>query len=99
MSDADITGRGLIVRNVVTSWLSQLVFIFFGFVLPRMIDESIGQVALGVWDFGWAIVHYLSLTMLGIGSSVNRYVARYRAAADWHSMSSSMSSVIAVSSP
>lgn len=96
MSDADHTGRGQMVRNVVTSWLSQLVFIVFGFVMPRMIDESIGQTALGVWDFGWAIVHYLSLTMLGIGSSVNRFVARYRATADWHSMSSSMSSVIAI---
>lgn len=96
MPDVDYTGRDSMVRNVVTSWLSQLIFIVFGFVMPRMIDESIGQTALGVWDFAWTIVSYFSIAMLGIGSSVNRFVARYRAAADWHSMSSSMSSVIAI---
>lgn len=96
MSDQDRTGRAQMRKNVLASWASYVVFIVFGFVMPRAIDESIGQVALGVWDFAWSVVHYLSLSMIGIGSSVNRYVARYRAKNDTISLSRSVSSVNAI---
>ena len=76
---ADVTGQDRLSRNVLTSWLSHTIFIAFGFVMPRMIHETLGQEQLGIWDFGWSIVSYLSMAMMGIGSSVNRYVARYQA--------------------
>ena len=50
--------------------------------MPRMIDRHQGQELLGVWDFAWSLVAYFSLVPAGIGSSVNRYVARYRASSD-----------------
>jgi O-antigen/teichoic acid export membrane protein len=96
MPKTDSTGRKQLSRNVLTSWLSHSVFIVFGFVMPRMIDHTLGQEALGVWDFGWAVVSYLSVTMVGIGSSVNRYVANYRAAGETDNLSRTMSSVVAV---
>lgn len=96
MPDKDQSGREQLGRNILTSWISQFVFIVFGFIMPRAIDESIGQVSLGIWDFGWAIVSYLNLAMIGIGSSVNRHVARYRASRDFQSLSSTISSVTAV---
>lgn len=96
MPENDQSGREQIGRNVVTSWVSHFVFIIFGFVMPRAIDESVGQVGLGIWDFGWAIVSYLNLAMIGIGSSVNRHVARYRASGDVQSLSSTISSVTAI---
>ncbi|MDJ0793289.1 MAG: lipopolysaccharide biosynthesis protein [Woeseiaceae bacterium] len=96
MSDIDKSGTRQLGRNVATSWLSHIVFIVLGFLMPRIIDNSLGQVALGVWDFGWTIVNYLSLAMVGIGSSINRYVARYRAANDVEKLSSTVSSVVAV---
>ena len=75
----DLTGRDRFMRNVVASWAGHLVFIVAGFIMPHQIDRAIGQVGLGVWDFGWTAVNYFFLAQIGVGVSVNRYVARYRA--------------------
>jgi O-antigen/teichoic acid export membrane protein len=75
----DRTGRDRLVRNVIASWAGHFVFIVAGFIMPRQIDQQIGQVGLGVWDFGWTAVNYFFLAQIGVGVSVNRYVARYRA--------------------
>jgi O-antigen/teichoic acid export membrane protein len=60
--------------------------------MPRMIDRRLGQELLGVWDFAWSLVTYFTLVQLGVGSSVNRYVAKYRAARDTMGMNQVMSS-------
>jgi O-antigen/teichoic acid export membrane protein len=70
------------VWNVIVSWTGQFVFIVAGFIMPRMIDRHLGQDLLGVWDFAWSLVNYFSLVQAGIGSSVNRYVAKYRGRGD-----------------
>jgi O-antigen/teichoic acid export membrane protein len=96
MSDVDLTGRSRLFRNIGTSYASQLVFFIFGFILPRTIDETIGQVGLGIWDFGWTFVNYLNMAMLGIGSSVNRFVSKFRAAGDAEALSRTVSTVVAI---
>jgi O-antigen/teichoic acid export membrane protein len=78
--DEDLTGRDRLVSNVLFSWAAHFVFIIAGFVLPRIIDRRLGQELLGVWDFAWSLVSYFGLVQAGVSSSVNRYVARYRAA-------------------
>ena len=78
----DLTGRDRLVPNVIFNWAAYLVFIVAGFIMPRMIDRRLGQEQLGIWDFAWSLVSYFGLVQLGIGSSVNRYVAKYRAAED-----------------
>ncbi len=78
----DLTGRHRMVRNVITSWAGETVFIVAGFIMPRMIDRYIDKESLGVWDFGWSLVAYFTLVQVGIVSSINRYVARYRAGGD-----------------
>jgi O-antigen/teichoic acid export membrane protein len=78
----DFTGRDRLVSNVIFGWGAHFVFIVAGFIMPRMIDRRLGQELLGVWDFAWSLVSYFGLVQAGIGSSVNRYVARYRAAGD-----------------
>lgn len=78
----ELTGRNRLVSNVIFSWAAHFVFIIAGFIMPRMIDQRLGQEMLGVWDFAWSLVSYFSLVQMGVGSSVNRYVARYRAAGD-----------------
>lgn len=80
--EADRTGRGRLASNVLWSWGTHLVFVVAGFVMPRMIDAHLGQTALGVWDFGWSLIAYFRLAQIGIGASVNRYVAKYRARGD-----------------
>ena len=78
----DLTGRDRLVSNVIFNWAAYFVFIVAGFIMPRMIDHRLGQELLGIWDFAWSLVSYFGLVQLGIGSSVNRYVAKYRAAED-----------------
>lgn len=88
----DLTGRDRLVSNVFFSWVAHFVFIIAGFVMPRMIDQRLGQNVLGIWDFAWSLVSYFSLVQMGINSSVNRYVARYRAAGNIASVNQIVSS-------
>lgn len=78
----DPTGRDRLVSNILFNWGGHFVYIVAGFVMPRMIDQRLGQECLGIWDFAWSLVNYFELVRLGIGSSVNRYVARYRGTGD-----------------
>ena len=89
----DLTGRDRMVWNVLTSWAGHMVFVIAGFIMPRMIDRHIGQTSLGIWDFSWSLVNYFGLAGLGIGSSVNRYVAKYRAVNDIEGLRKAVSSV------
>ena len=78
----DLTGRDRMFGNVAASSAGQLVFIAAGFIMPRQIDHHLGQSGLGVWDFGWTVANYLFLTQVGVGMSINRYVAKHRAVGD-----------------
>ena len=73
-----------------------MVFVVAGFLLPRMIDNQVGQTSLGIWDFTWSLVSYFGLAGLGVGSSVNRYVAKLRAAGDKEGLDEAISSVFCV---
>src|SRR3954470_4510791 len=90
----DLSGRDRLVWNVVASWAGHVVFIVAGFIMPRQIDQHVGQVGLGVWDFGWTTVNYFFLAQIGVGVSVNRYVARYRSAHDSEGLGRMISSVV-----
>lgn len=94
--ETDIDGRDRLVSNVVFSWAAHFVFIAAGFVMPRMIDRRLGQDLLGVWDFAWSLVSYFELVQAGVGSSVNRYVAKYRAAGDLLGVNRTVSSALCV---
>ncbi len=92
----DLTGRDRMYSNVLYSWGGQIVFVITGFIMPRLIDQHVGQFSLGIWDFCWSIVSYLNLAGLGVGSSVNRYVAKHRANADVTGLRESVSSVMCI---
>jgi O-antigen/teichoic acid export membrane protein len=96
MSEADLSGRSRLAKNALASYAGHFVFIVFGFVTPRIVDVQVGQVALGVWDFCWTLVNYLNMSMIGIGASVNRYVARYRSKGDFLALSRTISTVVAI---
>lgn len=89
----DLTGRSRMAWNVIVSWAGQFVFIVAGFIMPRRIDRILGQEMLGIWDFSWSMVAYFGLIQVGIGSSVNRYVAKYRARGEMERVSEVVSSV------
>ncbi|MCC7462938.1 MAG: lipopolysaccharide biosynthesis protein [Gammaproteobacteria bacterium] len=92
----DLTGKKQLARNVVWSWAGHLVFVVSGFIMPRMIDEHIGQRSLGIWDLCWSLVNYIGLASFGIGTAVNRNVARYRAAGQIEELCRAISSVVVI---
>lgn len=94
--DHDVTGRDRMTWNILSSWGGHMVFVIAGFIMPRMIDRHIGQISLGIWDFSWSLVSYFGLAGLGIGSSVNRYVAKLRAAEDKNGLDEAVSSVVCI---
>lgn len=73
-------------RNVGMNFAGHAVFIASGFILPRLINDHVGNVRLGIWDLGWSMVAYLNLLTLGITASTNRFVARYRTLGDWEAL-------------
>lgn len=89
----DLTGRSRFGRNVAFAWGGHLVHVIAGFVMPRLISDRLGQTTLGIWDFSWSLVAYFGLVQLGLGASVNRYVARYRARGDTKGLSKSVSTI------
>lgn len=91
-----IHGTDRMVSNVFSSWAMQLVFIVAGFILPRLINDELGQVQLGIWDLCWSIVAYFKLVKVGIVSSINPFVAKFRAVGDDANINVSASSVTAV---
>jgi O-antigen/teichoic acid export membrane protein len=92
--EQDPAGQKRLLRNVLASWGAHLVTVVFGFIMPRMIDHRLGQVTLGIWDFAWSIVSYFALFEVGIGSSVNRFVALHRAEHDDAGVRRTVSSVM-----
>jgi O-antigen/teichoic acid export membrane protein len=92
----DLTGKKRLAHNVVWSWAGHLVFVISGFIMPRMIDSHIGQRSLGIWDLCWSLVNYIGLASFGIGTAVNRNVARYRAAGQIEELCRAISSVVVI---
>ena len=89
----DLSGRSSLLRNVVVSWASQFLVIITGFFLPRVLDEQLGQATVGIWDFSWSLVSYLTLTQFGVASSLSRFVANYRAEGDNERLVTAVSTV------
>ena len=88
--------QGQITRGLGVSWVAQFIQIAAGFIVPRWIDHGLGRETLGVWDLGWSFVSYLTLLEAGIGCSVNRHVALYRAEGDTAGVNRVVSSVATV---
>jgi len=90
------TGRDRLGRNLLSLWAVEIVVIISGFVTPRLIDEQLGQVQLGVWDLGWSIVSYFRFLGMGMTGGLNRYVALYQASGDFVKLGRILSSTVAL---
>lgn len=69
-------GRSHLRSNLLASWSAHAVAVVIGFVMPRLIFESVGQHALGVWDLAWSLVSFFAYTGIGAASAVSHFVAR-----------------------
>ncbi|MFO0837902.1 MAG: oligosaccharide flippase family protein [Phycisphaerae bacterium] len=87
---------GSLAASALSNWVWYLVVLASGFLLPPLIDRRYGREILGIWDLGWSLIFYINLLTLGIGSAVNRFVARCRAAEDWPGLNAAASSALLV---
>ena len=78
---------------LVVSWTAHLITVASGFIVPRLIDQQMGQELLGIWDLSWSLVSYCMLLEAGIGSSVNRHVALYLKDRDFNAVNRIVTSV------
>jgi len=69
------SGHSQLVPNVIASALAFAVAVGIGFVMPRVIYESVGPVPLGLWDLGWSFLVYVSFSGIGFGPAIAHYVA------------------------
>lgn len=92
-TSASTDGRERFGRNVAFAWGGYMVNVIAGFVIPRLISDQLGQVTLGIWDFAWSFVSYFGLVQLGMGGSISRYVAQYRAKNDVTGLNRSVSTI------
>lgn len=83
-------------RNVLANWIWYFLVLVSGFVLPRLMSDHLGRELLGVWDLGWSVVFYVRWLHLGVTASVNRYVARHRALADWDGLNHTVNTSLAL---
>jgi len=90
----DLTGRDRLVKNLAGRYLGQIVVIISGFIIPRLISDSLGAVTLGIWDFGWSVVSYFRYMSLGLAAGLNRYVALYNARGDTENLQRAVSSTL-----
>jgi O-antigen/teichoic acid export membrane protein len=95
-SSIESDGRSRIPINILSSWGGLFVQTISGFIIPRLVDNTLGQDQLGIWDFAWTIVAYIGLVQGSITSSINRYVALYNSNNDFEGMNRSVSSVTVV---
>lgn len=81
---------------MLTSWGALVINILHGFIVPRLIDRSMSQQELGIWDLSWNVVAYFGLINMGLTSSVNRYIAKYAAVNDYDSVNRTFTSIFGI---
>ncbi len=65
--------------GTILSYLTLLVEIFTAMFLTPLVIRSFGQAEYGVYTLALSVTAYLSLLDLGVGNSVTRFIAKYRA--------------------
>lgn len=73
------SGQRELLPNVLASGIAYLIAAAIGFIMPRVIYDSVGPVSLGLWDLGWSFLLYVSFSGFGFGPAMAHFVAYYRA--------------------
>ena len=65
--------------GVILSYVLLIVEIFSTLLFTPFLIRSLGQAEYGIYQLVISITAYLALLDLGVGNSVIRYIAKYRA--------------------
>jgi len=73
-----VSARRTVISATVTAWLYRGINLVTGIVTLPLIAAHLGKEELGVWLLVGNLVSFISLSDIGVGSSIARFVARYR---------------------
>ncbi len=71
-------GHKQLVPNVMASWLAYAAATVIGFVMPRLVLDSVGQEMLGIWDLCWSFLAYITFAGIGMGTAVGHQTAQIK---------------------
>jgi O-antigen/teichoic acid export membrane protein len=86
----------VILRNILSNWLSYAVASIVGFALTPFVISRLGNTGYGVWTLVLSLTGYFGLLDLGIRSSVGRFVARYMALDDDENVNRTISTALVI---
>jgi len=75
---APVSAHRTVVSATMTAWLYRGINLVTGIVALPLIAAHLGKDELGVWILVGNLVSFVSLSDFGVGSSIARFVARYR---------------------
>lgn len=73
-----VSARQTVISATGTAWLYRGINLATGVVALPLIAAHLGKEELGVWLLVGNLVSFVSLADFGVGSSIARFVARYR---------------------
>ncbi|NBR70592.1 MAG: hypothetical protein EBT75_00595 [Proteobacteria bacterium] len=73
-----VSARQTVISATITAWLYRGINLATGIVTLPLIAAHLGKEDLGVWLLVGNLVSFVSLSDFGVGSSIGRFVARYR---------------------
>lgn len=74
--------RPSLTLNAISNWTSLVLHVAIGFFLTPFIIRTLGKSGYGIWTLVTSLVGYYGLLNLGVGTAINRYIARYTAQQD-----------------
>lgn len=73
-----VSARRTVISAALTAWVYRGINLVTGIVTLPLIAVHLGKDELGVWMLVGSLVSFVSLSDFGIGSSIARFVARFR---------------------
>lgn len=77
-SSPPLSARRTVLSAALTAWVYRGINLVTGVVTLPLLATHLGKETLGVWLLIGNLVAFVSLSDVGIGSSIARFVARYR---------------------
>lgn len=75
-----------VTKNIFSNYVGIAGTIVIAFLLSPFLVHSLGDTKYGIWSVISALTGYMALLDLGVSSAMAKYVARYKALKDYHSL-------------
>lgn len=85
-----------ISKNIFSNYVGIAGAIIIAFMLSPFLVHSLGDTKYGVWSVVSALTGYMALLDLGVSSAMAKYVAKFKALKDYHSLNEVLASGLVI---